>query len=142
MCNTTQRILVNGHGYQQFVDAFLKPFFQAKVEASSQDIQSWNIKLIEKLGPRTVKRSNVKFKGGMSFPCNQCDYSFKSISTLKNHKTFQHTLGLNASLSRSEHLQSTRNNSVIETLMLEDESITNLSNDAIGETLQMMMLLI
>ena len=90
MYNTTQRILVNGHGYQLFVEAFLKPFFQAKIEASSDEIQSLNIKLIDKLGPKTVKRSNVKFKGGMSYPCNKCDYSFKNISSLNTHKTYKH----------------------------------------------------
>ena len=77
MYNTTQRIL-NGHGYQRFVEVFLKPFFQAKVNASIQEIQTLNVKLIEKLGPRTVKRLDVKYKGGGSFPCNQCDYSFKT----------------------------------------------------------------
>ena len=29
--NTTQKVLVNGHGYQKLVDIFLKPFFMSKL---------------------------------------------------------------------------------------------------------------
>ena len=32
--NTTQLILVNGNGYQHFFEVCLKPFFQAKIDAS------------------------------------------------------------------------------------------------------------
>ena len=30
--NTTQLILVNGHGYRKFVDSFLMPFFTTKAQ--------------------------------------------------------------------------------------------------------------
>ena len=72
--NTTQKILVNGHGYKRFVDIFLEPFFQQKIQVSSEEISKANTLVLEKLGPKTVKRSDVKFKGKSSFPCNQCDY--------------------------------------------------------------------
>ena len=33
--NTTQLILINGHGYQRFIDVFLKPFLTAKLMNAS-----------------------------------------------------------------------------------------------------------
>ena len=53
--NTTQRILVNGHGYQRFIEIFLIPFFQAKIDASSTEIQNLNEQIIEEFGPRKQK---------------------------------------------------------------------------------------
>ena len=38
--NTTQKILVNGHGYKRLIDIFLKPFFQSKVESCSREIEN------------------------------------------------------------------------------------------------------
>ena len=90
--NTTCLILVNGHGYKHFIDIFLKPFFKAKIDAFPNEIQKVNAEVIEKLGPKTVKRSSIKFKRGSSFPCNQCDYAFKSISSLGNHKQLEHVV--------------------------------------------------
>ena len=68
--NTTQRILVNGHGYQRFVEIFLKPYLQAKIDVSSHEIIVFNNKVLEEFGPRTVKRSDVKYRGGSLFTCN------------------------------------------------------------------------
>ena len=76
--NNTCLILVNGHGYQCFIDTFLKPFFDAKLQAHSQRIQSVNDETIDKFGPRTVKRADVKFKKGYSFPSKYCDYALKA----------------------------------------------------------------
>ena len=95
--NTTQRILVNGHGYQRFVQIFLKPFLQAKIDASSKDITVFNQKVVEEFGPKTVKRSNVAYRGGSLYSCNNCDYSSKSMASLKNHKSFEHSLSFNIS---------------------------------------------
>ena len=47
--NTTQRILVNGRGYKRFVDLFLKPFIQPKVE-NKQEIQKFNEDFALKFG--------------------------------------------------------------------------------------------
>jgi hypothetical protein len=52
--NTTQKILVNGHGYQKLVDIFLKPFFMSKIDSCLGDIQSYNELLLDKLGHKTV----------------------------------------------------------------------------------------
>ena len=40
--NTTQKILVNGHGYKRLLEIFLIPFFGAKVEASNDEIHRLN----------------------------------------------------------------------------------------------------
>ena len=76
--------------------------------------------LIEKLGPKTVKRSNVKYKGGEMIPCNQCGYAFKSTSSLNNHKTYEHSLSFSSSQKAVEPRNSTRNNSFTSSLMIED----------------------
>ena len=40
--NTTQRILVNGHGYGNFTKKFLKPFFESKLSFNLEDIARYN----------------------------------------------------------------------------------------------------
>ena len=50
--NTTQRMLVNGHGYKIFTDIFLKPYFQQKIDASTEEISSVNALILKKLGPK------------------------------------------------------------------------------------------
>ena len=129
--NTTQRILVNGHGYRSFINIFLKPFFTSKIDSSLTEIQAFNDMALDKLGNKSVKRSTVKYKGGTPFTCKSCDFAAKSISALNKHKKTEHSVSFNGSLSLRQHPQSTRNNSVIECLMLEDVSATNLSSDAI-----------
>ena len=66
--NTTQLILVNGHGYKKFIDVFLKPFFTSLIESCLNEIQSYNLMALEKLGQKSVKRSTVKYKSGTSYP--------------------------------------------------------------------------
>ena len=124
--NTTQKILVNGHGYKKIVDIFLKPFFMSKIDSSLKDIQSYNEILLEKLGHKTVKRSAVRSKVGTTLGCNRCTYAPRNIASLKRHKKNQHVISFEASLSLREHPQSTRNNSVVEKLMLEDVSVSDL----------------
>ena len=45
--NTTQLILVNGHGHRQFIDIFLKPFFTSKIESILDKILNWHLKNLE-----------------------------------------------------------------------------------------------
>jgi hypothetical protein len=66
--NTTQLILVNGHGYQEFINVFLMPLFEAKISACTQEIQKLNDEVSQKFGAKTVKRSSVKYKRRVSFP--------------------------------------------------------------------------
>ena len=129
--NTTQNILVNGRGYIKFINIFLKPFFESKIESSLNEIQSYNETVLDKLGQKMVKRSSVKFKGGATFDCNRCEHISKNSSSLSRHKRMEHSLSFNASQSLRNHLQSTRNNSISENLMLEDLSIINISDDKI-----------
>ena len=96
MYNTTQRILVNGHGFANFIEKFLKPFFNSKLSLNLEDIASYNKQVIETLGPRQVKRATVKYKGGSSFSCKVCDFSAKTITTLKKHKCNEHVMGFNS----------------------------------------------
>ena len=41
--NTTQRILVNGHGYMKLVEEFLSPFFESKISTYETDIKDFKI---------------------------------------------------------------------------------------------------
>ena len=128
--NTTQLILVNGHGYRKLIDLFLKPFFQSKIEYCLPDIKAYNTKVLEKLGTKMVKRSNVAYKGGSCFSCNQCDFSSKNLSSLNKHKNLVHVVNLSISSTLSLFKQSTRNNTATdENMMLEDVSIENISNN-------------
>ena len=111
--NTTQRILVNGHGYEDFVEIFLKPFFGSKVQSCVQEINTLNEEVIKKFGAKTVKRADIKYKRSSSLPCNKCDFSCKTQLTLNKHKSNVHTSVLGPR-------QSTRNNSLVRSMMLED----------------------
>ena len=59
--NTTQLILVNGHGYANFINIFLKPYFQSKIDLHLDGIRSYNNLALESLGHKQVKRSTVKY---------------------------------------------------------------------------------
>ena len=131
--NTTQRILVNGHGYKTFTDIFLKPFFQQKIDASAEEISSVNKLILKKLGPKTAKRSSVRYKGKSSFPCNQCDYAFKSVTTLNNHRISEHALSFDESKRLMEPWHSTKNSSLSSCLMVEDGTVPDNSKEVIGE---------
>ena len=126
--NTTQLILINGHGYKKFIDLFLKPFFVSKTSECIEEIEQVNDEVVRKFGSKTVKRTDIKFKRGLSFPCHGCDFSAKSVATLKKHKKSEHVISFNS----SKPMHSTRNNSVIENLMIEDVTTTNLTNDSIN----------
>ena len=67
--NTTQLILVNGHGYSAFVEHFLKPFFETKIPLYEEEIESYNNLVLETLGFKKVKRSDVKYNVGSTFLC-------------------------------------------------------------------------
>ena len=81
----------------------------------------------------SIKRADIKYKGGSSFPCNRCDFAGKSISTLNKHKKNDHSLSFNVSRSAKGPRQSTRNNSVIETMMLENLTSTDIENKNLDE---------
>ena len=127
--NTTQLILVNGHGYKKFIDLFLKPFFLVKTSQCLEEIGNFNVDVIDKLGPKTVKRSDIKYKKGSAFSCSGCEFAAKSISALKNHKIMQHTLSLNSPKLPIATNQTTKSSSKVERMMLEDASVSGLTDD-------------
>ena len=124
--NTTQLILINGRGYQKFIDLFLKPFFTTKIDECIEEIEQMNNEIVKKLGARMVKRSDIKLKKGPAFPCNECGYTSKSVAHLKKHKVLEH-IGFNSPKKVIQPRQSTRNNSMVEHLMIEDVTIENLT---------------
>ena len=105
--NTTQLILVNGHGYKKFIELFLKPYFEAKITQNLDGIDSYNKDIIAKLSPKTVKRVNIKYKKGSAFPCNGCDFASQSVSALRKHKRSEHTNRTNSFDSSQDNLQGT-----------------------------------
>ena len=130
--NTTQLILVNGHGYKKFIDLFLKPFLSTKITEYLEDIEEFNDEVMKKLGSKTVRRSSVKLKKSPIFPCNSCEFAAKSMSTLKNHRRAEHILQISTNSRDFEaQKQSTRNNSIVENLMLENITITDISQEVI-----------
>ena len=125
--NTTQLILINGLGYKKFINLFFKPFFESKIGGCLEDIELFNDEVAEALGPKTVKRSDIKLRRGPSYPCQTCDFTAKSVASLRKHKKAEHILG-NSSLKLLEPRNSTTNNSVIETLMIEDMSVAEIED--------------
>ena len=130
--NTTQLILVNSHGYEKLINHFLKPYFESKVALYQEDIASFNGMVIETLGPKRVKRSTVKYKGGSTFPCKMCDFTANTLTTLKKHKCTDHSLSFNSSSSilQKPLKHSTRNNSISEALLQDNLTISDLSNQS------------
>ena len=57
--NTTQLILVNGHGYSKFIEMFLKPYFESKIALNTEKIKQFNDTALDTLGSKRVKRSDV-----------------------------------------------------------------------------------
>ena len=133
--NTTQLILVNGHGYMSLVEEFLGKYFESKIANNIQEITKFNDLALEPLGK--VRRSSVKYKGGSTFACGRCDFAAKTVAALGKHKKSQHNLNITSS-SCSSYLaipkHSTRNNSFTECLMQEDMTTTNISQEEIKAT--------
>ena len=69
---------------------------------------------------KNCKKINVKYRRGSLFTCKDCEYTSRSMSELKTHKTFEHTLSFDVSQNLKGLRQSTRNNSDNTSLMIED----------------------
>ena len=126
--NTTQRILINGHGYEMLVKTFLKPYFEAKINLNNQEIVNFNKMVMENLGSKQVKRSSVKYKQGSIYPCKVCDFATMSLRSLTKHKASHYNSSFNASSLISS---STRNNSISEALLQENLTIANITNESV-----------
>ena len=100
--NTTQRIKVEGKGYLEFVEKFLKPFFINKLsKAVHERIDNYNKEVIAALSGKrkAVSRPmrSVRYKALAQLPCSKCDLFFMNDVQLKKHKTRMHTKGGNDS---------------------------------------------
>ena len=80
--NTTQRVMLNGHGHAKFVDEFLGPYFKAKVEMNAKEINEYNTQFLENLD---LPHNSVRSKNSGSFKCKQCNFVSKTITTLAKH---------------------------------------------------------
>ena len=131
--NTTQRILVNGHGYSRFIDMFLTPYFESKINLNQDGIAQFNKNALAALGSKSVKRSDVKYTGGPTHLwCTRCDFAAKSRAALMKHKKTKHALNFSSKTSPSTSLvfpqhHSTRNNSIVEALQQDNMTLKNIS---------------
>ena len=95
--NTTQHILVNGQGYEQFIQIFLKPFFESKLSGNIQNIENFKKEVLAVLSGKrkavTQPTRSVRYKAMTARPtCNQCDESFTNKSMLGVHTESTHKL--------------------------------------------------
>ena len=141
--NTTQLVLVNGHGYDRFIDIFLRPFLEAKIDSNLEVIKAYNNQALEALGgSKMVKRSSVKYtEGPTHLWCVRCDFAAKSRAALLKHKKTVHALNINSNASPSTSLaipihQSSRNNSISEGLLNENITLGDISNNEEIESLK------
>ena len=129
-------MLVNGHGYENLIQIFLKPFFQSKIDMNLETISSYNVQALDNLGTKQVKRSTVSYKKGSSYSCKNCQFITKSFSLLKKHRVNDHALSQNLSnlsLPSISGKHSTRNNSITEALLQENITITDISDTNTSE---------
>jgi hypothetical protein len=134
--NTTQLILMNGHGYVKFVEQFLAPYFVSKTQLYEGDIVNYNNLVLETLGSKKVKRSDIKYKRGSTFPCIKCDFAAKTNAALEKHKKNTHAISFIASFTSpstsmalpGKAMTSTRDNSI--NVLNEDISLFGLPDDS------------
>ena len=101
------------------------------------NIDKFNEAVIQSLGSKYKKKSDIKYKGsgGSSFSCNRCIFSAKSTLQLLKHKKKNHTQISSISTSIKTKANeptgpkhSTRENSQLE-IMYEDLSIVNITEE-------------
>lgn len=128
--NTTQRIKVEGKGYQCFVEKFLKPLMMKKLSKKVyENIERYNKEVIAALSGKrkSVSRQrpmrSVRYKTMAKLSCSRCELAFKNEAILKKHKITVHTKGANdSSVSRGD------------VLLIEDASLLSDSDDELGGT--------
>ena len=85
--NGTQNLMIQGKNYEHFALDVLEPFFAKKIEDSVADIQNFNTKGKEELGP---KRS-LRLKSFKSYTCPLCNVKTKTQAQLKVHMKSCHS---------------------------------------------------
>ena len=98
----------------------MDPLLRKKIESLVPEANKFNMNVLTNLG-KTVKRGKVRFKTSSTLSCNRCSQVAQSISKLHEHMQNSHELST-SSMVESAKFQSTRNNSNVESLMIEDIS--------------------
>jgi hypothetical protein len=111
------------------VEKFLDPFLRKKIENLVSEANIFNKNVLTNL-TKTVKRGNVKFKTSSTLSCNRCSQVADSVSQLHEHMQNIHEFSSSIQ-TESAKFQSTRNNSNVESLMIEDVSLNVLLDDSI-----------
>ena len=132
--NTTTLCLVNGHGYNKFINNFLKPYFESRIAMNLEEIKDYNEQALQVLINKADKRSNLKHtSGSTSLWCTKCDYAAKSRAALVKHKKSHNALSFKSNSTSSSvktpKYHSTRNNTFTEALLQENITVTDLTND-------------
>ena len=123
--NSTQNMKVEGKGYIDFIQDFLEPYFKQVLSNLNSKIDKCNRRIIHDLGKPQVRRS-MRYKPVSEFRCKTCASNFITHKQLVQHKVDVHADSFNSTRSRNI-TQSSSDDSVIEQLMLEDMSISNIS---------------
>ena len=91
--NTTQLILVNGHGSSKLVEEFLVPYFESLVDKNTKEIFKYIDEALYtlELGNRRVKHGSVRYKGGSTFNCSRCEHVAGTLASLAKHSGNEHT---------------------------------------------------
>ena len=140
--NTKQRFTVTGQGYKVFVEKYLDPILREKVESCLSEANNFNKQVMENLG-KTVKRGDVKFKTSSSVSCKNCSKIEKSISQLHEHMLSKHVHMLSkhelskSLLTEPAILNSTKNTSSTDRLMIEDMSINGIDAPSLDEAVEL-----
>ena len=124
--NTTQRILVNGNGYDNLINIFLKPYFLAKISQNIQNVEIFNKEALSVLSGKrkavTRPTRSVRYKALVRPSCNQCEESFVNKSLLGAHTKSTHKKKSNSSADFS-------NLPLVDDLSLMDLSVNDAANE-------------
>ena len=142
--NSTQNIKVDGSGYLHFIERFLAPTIQSNIDKLSTKISEYDKKVHTTLAvrgrplrPRSVK--NIRsLINQQQFICKKCDRKFDNHTQLKKHKFTEHStsfISSENSLISIKH--STRNNSVMEEMLLCEDITINMNEETVNENNRM-----
>ena len=129
--NTTQLLMVNGKMYTEFISQYLQPMFKKEIEDIKTDIAEYDRNVVISLGPKRPVRASRSVKSIRSiihqphFICKRCGYTYLTQAQLKKHKEEEHANSFNTSSSVLSIKQSTRNNSLVEEMLLSDDISIN-----------------
>ena len=96
--NSTQKIKVEGNGYQEFVKTILDPLIKTRLNRNTlENIEKYNRDVIAALSGKRKALSrptrSVKYKAMAKFSCTKCDTIFSNKTTLARHRKIVHTRG-------------------------------------------------